>query len=272
MGLVAAVAPTVNAPASSDLQVLAAWAPELADTFVALSCDIALVIDDSGRIAHLSQHQGHPIAPPAWTGLSWSDTAGIDSRDKADALLEEATSAGLSRRREINHPDAVGGPVPVAYRAARLGHHGPTLVIGHDLRRQAAQQQRFVAAQEALERSYWHAQQRGGAPAGDAAASHTPSQLMTQSERHSLGLATQPSGLHDLDDTELVRALGRLVERIEQGALPGLLRDARHLAEHHFLRRAAQKVGSEEALAKVLGVRRRTLKRRGGTGRPRRNC
>jgi hypothetical protein len=261
----------VNAPASSDLQVLAAWAPELADTFVALSCDIALVVDDAGRIAHLSQHETHPIAPTAWVGQAWRDTAGVDSRDKTDALLDEATSAGLSRRREINHPDAIGGPVPVAYSAARLGHHGPTLVIGHDLRRQAAQQQRFVAAQEALERSYWHAQRRDSAATGDAAAARTPSPRMTASERHSLGLATRPSGLHDLDETELVRALGRLVERIEQDALPGLLRDARNLAERHFLHRAVQKVGSEEALAKVLGVSRRTLRRRGGTGRARRN-
>ena len=40
----------------ADLQVLAAWAPELADTFVALACDIALVIDTDGRIAKLAQH------------------------------------------------------------------------------------------------------------------------------------------------------------------------------------------------------------------------
>ena len=58
----------MRTPASSDLQVLAAWAPELADTFVALSCDIALVIDEKGRIARMAQHDAHPIAPAAWIG------------------------------------------------------------------------------------------------------------------------------------------------------------------------------------------------------------
>ena len=47
-----------------DLEVLAAWAPELADPFVALACDIALVVDGDGRIATLAQHEAQPIAPP----------------------------------------------------------------------------------------------------------------------------------------------------------------------------------------------------------------
>jgi nitroreductase len=265
--------PIVNAPPSSDLKVLAAWAPELADTFVALSCDIALVLDAQGRIVRLSQHEARPIAPTAWTGQPWRDTVADDSRDKIDAMLEEAASGGMSRRREVNHPDAVGGPAPVAYSAARLGHDGPTLAIGHDLRLQVELQQRFVAAQEALERSYWHAQSRWGPSSAEPAAipaPPAPAERMTLSERRSLGLDDGPPDLHDLDDTELVRALGHLVERIEQGALPDLLRDARHLAERHFLQRALQRVGSEEALARALGVSRRALTRRGTTSGPRR--
>jgi hypothetical protein len=236
----------------ADLQVLAAWAPELADTFVALACDIALVVDGHGRIINLAQHEAHPIAPGGWIGSDWLETVSADSRDKVEQMLGEVASTGQARRRELNHPQAIGGPTPVAYSAARLGAQGPTLAVGHDLRAQAALQQRFLAAQEALERSYWNAQRKlqPGAPA-DAPA------LMTHREKSSLGLSTA-----ELDDTELVRAIGRLVERIDQGALPVLLRDARRLAERHFLARAVQRAGSEEALARSLGVSRRSLSRR----------
>jgi Bacterial regulatory protein, Fis family len=235
----------------ADLQVLAAWAPELADTFVALSCDIALVVDGAGRITRLAQHDSHPIAPPGWIGADWAQTVSADSRDKIEQILAEVAASGQARRREVNHPDSIGGPTPVAYSAARLGGQGPTLAIGHDLRAQSALQQRFLAAQEALERSYWNAQRRSPAQASD------PPALMTRGERTSLGLGTA-----ELDDTELVRALGRLVERIDHGALPVLLRDARRLAERHFIARALQRAGSEEELAKTLGVSRRTLSRR----------
>lgn len=236
----------------ADLQVLAAWAPELADTFVALACDIALVVDGSGRIVSLAQHDAHPIAPGGWIGSHWLDTVSADSRDKVEQMLGEVASLGQARRRELNHPQAIGGPTPVAYSAARLGDHGPILAVGHDLRAQAALQQRFLAAQEALERSYWNAQRK----LQPDSAAEAPA-LMTRKEKSSLGLSTA-----ELDDTELVRALGRLVERIDQGALPVLLRDARRLAERHFLARAVQRAGSEEALARSLGVSRRSLSRR----------
>jgi hypothetical protein len=246
--------PDEQAPA--DLQVLAAWAPELADTFVALSCDLALVIDEQGRILKLAQHDANPIAPPSWIGRAWIDTVSSESREKVEAMLADVAASGHSRRRQVNHPDALGGSAaPVAYTAARLGEHGPMLAIGHDQRAIAALQQRFVAAQEALERSYWNAHQhlRGAAPA--------PA-LMTRGERASLGLGKRGAGTSDLDDSELARALGHLVERIGQGELPVLLRDARRLAERHFLARALQRAGSEEALAKSLGVSKRSLSRR----------
>jgi hypothetical protein len=250
---VATLAPTSGALAGSghpaDLQVLATWAPELADTFVALACDIALVTDSDGRIVNLAQHDAHPIAPSGWIGDAWGQTVSDDSRDKVEQILAEVAASGQARRREVNHPLAIGGPTPVAYSAARLGLNGPILAVGHDLRAQAALQQRFLAAQEALERSYWNAQRAG--VARDAPA------LMTSREKSSLGIA--PS---ELDDSELVRALGRLVERIDQGALPVLLRDARRLAERHFIARAVQRAGSEEALARSLGVSRRSLSRR----------
>jgi hypothetical protein len=255
----ATLASTVGGPPHhpADLQVLAAWAPELADTFVALACDIALVIDTDGRIAKLAQHDAQPIAPASWIGRDWVQTVSPDSRSKIEQMLADVAATGHARRREVNHPDALGGPAPVAYSAARLGETGPMLAVGHDLRAQAALQQRFVAAQEALERSYWNAQQR--APGRTDAPA-----LLTRDEKDSLGLGQQASEIDDpeLADHELTRALGRLVERIGQDELPGLLRDARRLAERHFLARALKRAGSKEALKKSLGVSRRTMSRK----------
>ena len=236
----------------ADLQVLAAWAPELADTFVALSCDLALVIDGNGLIRKLAQQDANPIAPATWIGRPWVDTVSSDSREKIEQMLADVAAAGYSRRRQVNHPDALGGsPAPVAYTAARLGDQGPLLAIGHDQRAIAALQQRFIAAQEALERSYWNAHQH----VHSTAPAQAPA-LMTHDEKASLGL-------RELDDSGLARALGQLVERIGQGGeLQVLLRDARRLAERHFLARALQRAGSEEALAKSLGVSKRALARR----------
>jgi PAS fold len=258
MATLASTGGPVGAPQPADLQVLAAWAPELADTFVALACDIALVIDADGRIVKLAQHDAHPIAPTSWIGSAWVQTVSPDSRPKIEQMLADVAATGQARRREINHPDALGGPAPVAYSAARLGDSGPMLAVGHDLRAQAALQQRFVAAQEALERSYWNAQQRAPKRSTD------PPALMTRDEKDSLGLGKHVSELDDaeLADHELARALGRLVERIGHDELPGLLRDARRLAERHFLARALKRAGGKEALKRSLGVRQRPSSRR----------
>lgn len=250
-----------TAPPSADLQVLADWAPEIADTFVALSCDIALVIDRGGLIQRMAQHDARPIAPAGWLGQPWVQTAGTDSREKVVQMLADVATAGHAARREINHLEAIGGPVPVAYSAVRLGPSGPTLAIGHDLREQAVLQQRFVAAQAALERSYW-AEQREARDAASGLPSGLPALRLTDGERASLGLATVAEQAQALADSELAVALGRLVERIGRDELPGLLRDVRRVAERHFLARALQRAGSLDALARSLGTSRRALVRR----------
>jgi hypothetical protein len=228
-----------TAPQPADLDVLAPWAPELADTFVALSCDIALVIDAQGRIATLAQSSTQPIAPPAWVGCAWVDTVSPDSRAKVTHMLADVDASGQARRREINHPHAVGGAVPVAYSAARLGKDGPTLAVGHDLRAQTALQQRFVAAQEALERSYWDTNQNQRLGAS----------------------STQAARLQGIDDDELVHALDRLLDRIDQDELSGLLQDARRLVESHFMARAAQRLGRPVLSTSVPATSRRASAR-----------
>lgn len=144
-----------------DLQALSPWARELARTFVTLSSDIALVIDPQGVITDVSQAGQNPVAPSAreWIGRAWSDTVTGETRAKIDAMLADVAAHGLGRRREVNHPGAGGGSIPVAYTAVRLGVGGPVLAVGRDLRATAAIQQRFLEAQQDIERGYWRARQ-----------------------------------------------------------------------------------------------------------------
>lgn len=146
---------------TDDLGALAPWAQELAQTFVSLSSDIALVLDESGVIRSVAQSGAQPMAPSAeeWVGRPWADTVATPMRRKVEALLHDVTSTGLARRREISHNGAGGADIPVAYTAIRLGRHGPVIAVGRDLRAIAAIQQRFLDAQQDLERGYWKARQ-----------------------------------------------------------------------------------------------------------------
>ena len=108
----------------SDLEALSPWVNELAQTFVSLSSDIALVLDAGGVITNVAQSVGDPMAPGAaqWVGRSWADTVTTETRRKIELLLGDVASTGLARRREVNHPGGGGGSdIPVAYTAIRLG-------------------------------------------------------------------------------------------------------------------------------------------------------
>lgn len=143
-----------------DLSALSDYAPELAATFVRVAGDIALVLDADGVIQAV-ELGGDALAPSMleWTGRSWVDTATLETRRKIEQLLKEAVSTGVSRRREVNHPSSSGGDFPIAWAAIRLGEQGRVLAVGRDLRAITAIQQRFVEAQQRLERDYWKGRQ-----------------------------------------------------------------------------------------------------------------
>ena len=251
----------ITRPPPVDLAALSPWAPELAETFAALASDVALVLDEEGVIVKVAQHPAQPLLAPDWVGRPWVETVTVECRDKVDQMLSDVASSGIARRREINHPLSDGSAVAVAYTAVRLGENGATLAVGHDLRDQVELQQRFVRAQQALEQSYWQVQQAPAAAVLPIRAGEGP-----QREPLSLVAAPTPALVADEASGALLRALGGLQERIGQDALPGLLRDAKRLIEQHFLQQALARSGSEEALARELGVSRRTLTRRKGQG------
>lgn len=144
----------------ADLSLLSGLAPELASTFVKVASDIALVISDDGVIRNVVEGQV-PVraSDDAWVGRAWVDTVTPDTRRKVEMLLHEAQTSGVSRRREVSHPGADGGSIPVSWAAVRLGEHGPVLAVGRDLRAVAAIQQRFLDAQQEMERDYWRRRQ-----------------------------------------------------------------------------------------------------------------
>ena len=143
---------TDDAPLGS----LIAFAPELAETFVSVASDIALVVDLDGTIRSVAVGADSPTPTAAsWVGRPWTDTVTLATRRKLQRLLQEVAVCGLSRRCEVDHllPSGVG--VPVAYSAIRLGRTGPILAAGRDLRAISAIQQRFVQTQQQMERDYW---------------------------------------------------------------------------------------------------------------------
>jgi transcriptional regulator PpsR len=152
---------TQRSDGGADLGALAPWANELAQTFVSLSSDIALVLDADGVIRNVAQASGEPLTPTAmqWIGRPWVDTVTGATRRKIEQLLGDVATTGIGRRREVNLAAATGAEIPVAYTAIRLGVNGPLLAVGRDLRAIAAIQQRFLDAQQELERGYWQARQ-----------------------------------------------------------------------------------------------------------------
>ena len=143
-----------------DLSALADLAGELASTFVALSSDIALVIDSGGAVRQVVQGAA-PLAnaAEAWVGRPWAETVTGESQAKIEQLLRDVSVSGVSRAREVNLDSGDGTGIPVSYAAIRLGQGGPLLAVGRDLRAIASIQQRFTETQQEMERDYWKRRQ-----------------------------------------------------------------------------------------------------------------
>jgi len=135
-------------------------APEVASTVVRVAGDIALVIGEDGVIRTVAEGStGLHQDGQDWVGRLWVETVGHAARKKVELLLHEAQEHGVSQRRELNHPLPGGTDIPVSWAAVRLGDHGPVLAVGRDLRAIGAIQQRFLDAQQEMEREYWRRRQ-----------------------------------------------------------------------------------------------------------------
>lgn len=174
---------------SGDLAELSDLAPTLADALGLLSSDIALVLDDAGVIRKMvfggPEADSIRAAGADWAGRALRETVTDCTRGKVDALLRDVSLLGVTRPRHVNHLDPDGAEIPVAYTALRLGAGGPVVVVGRDLRAVRAIQQRFLDAQQELERGYWARRQADATPgaAGESPRDAARSLLLALVER-----------------------------------------------------------------------------------------
>lgn len=77
------------------------------------------------------------------------------TREKAERLLSEARTHGVTGFRQIEQNLPGGGSLPVEYAAIRQPDDRGVLLVGRDLRGMAELQRRYVSAQQTLERDYW---------------------------------------------------------------------------------------------------------------------
>jgi transcriptional regulator PpsR len=142
-----------RAPEGADLGVLSGLAPELAETFVSVASEVALVLDPDGTVKSVAIG-GESVRGLSgdWVGRQWLDIVTVESRPKVEQLLRDANLFGVTRRRQVNHPSHSGDDIPVSYAVIRLGPRGPLLAVGRDMRSVAAIQQRFMQSQLQMER------------------------------------------------------------------------------------------------------------------------
>jgi transcriptional regulator PpsR len=126
-------------------------------SLIAAASDIALIIDDGGTVCDVAfgsdelSSEGYR----KWIGQLWIDTVTPESRQKVEALLEDAAAKVSRKWRHVNHPSAGGADIPILYSAVQAGPHGPLIAFGRDLRSIGVLQQRLVEAQQSMERDYW---------------------------------------------------------------------------------------------------------------------
>jgi transcriptional regulator PpsR len=132
---------------------------EDASRVIAAAADVALIVSPDGIVQdcafRTSELENAVEDAGSWAGRRWTDTVTVESRPKAEALLDGALKDSEPHLRHLNHPPAIEGPdVAIEYAAVRANKDGSVIAFGRDLRRLANLQQRLVDAQQALERDY----------------------------------------------------------------------------------------------------------------------
>ena len=133
------------------LGALGGLSSDAATRALAASCDVALVIDGDGIVRDFSVAGGDLAGQgiEKWLNRPWVDTVLDENRNKVTEMLAGKGEPG--RWRQVNH-SAQSGDFPVRYLAIPAGDDGRMVAIGRDMRTAAAQQQRLLRAQQAMER------------------------------------------------------------------------------------------------------------------------
>ncbi|MBK5970706.1 transcriptional regulator PpsR [Thiorhodovibrio winogradskyi] len=134
---------------------------EAAAELIAAASDIALILDNEGRVLDLAFGNDELSAQIGdWIGMDWADTVTSDSRDKVELLLSSARADEQPPHwDQVEHVALSGDELPVRYCAASLGNRHRIVAVGRSQQGMAALQQRLVDAQQSLERDYWRLRQ-----------------------------------------------------------------------------------------------------------------
>ncbi|WP_271078475.1 transcriptional regulator PpsR [Aurantiacibacter sp. MUD61] len=132
--------------------------PDAAAKLSLIAGDICLVLDMSGTIVGGSADPSQFPELESWIGQDWQDTITVESHPKITELLASAREGKTQSWRQINHAVA-GSDIPVRYAIVTIEGSDRCLALGRDMREEAALQQRFLQAQQALERDYMRLRQ-----------------------------------------------------------------------------------------------------------------
>lgn len=123
---------------------------------IAVSADIALVLDKDGRIQDISV--SHPAlieqGVESWVDQSWYDLVTVESQTKLQDMMSQMSGDSATRWRQVNHRSKSGKDLPVKYTTVPLGDSGKVLAIGREMMAISDLQQRVVETQLAMEREY----------------------------------------------------------------------------------------------------------------------
>ncbi len=128
-----------------------------ASALIAASNDVVLILDRSGivrDVACFHDDLADRLALARWIGRPWVETVTEESRAKIAGMLRDAAAGETPNWRQVNHSAAPDADIPIMYCAAPVGRAGRVVVFGRDLRPISALQQRFIDAQQSMERDY----------------------------------------------------------------------------------------------------------------------
>ena len=115
--------------------------------------DIALVLDDAGRIVDLAADLREFAGAEQWIGRDWLAIVSSESQTKVMEMLANARKGVTQHWRQINQ---IGphGDIALRFVVVSLGPGRGHIAFGRDMRDAAALQQRLLQAQQSLERDY----------------------------------------------------------------------------------------------------------------------
>jgi transcriptional regulator PpsR len=215
---------------------------DAAARLIAAAGDVALIVDAKGVIRDVafsdSELAKHGFE--SWLGQRWHDIVTVESRQKIDELIKDASGRATPRWRQVNHPSPRGSDVPVQYCAIEVTSDGRIVAVGRDLRTLASLQQRLVDTQQSMEREYARVRH-----------SETRYRLLFQITSEAVLIVDGNSQLVVEANTAAGRILGKTVKKLSGRSFPELF-DAESVKKIHEILSSVRAAGRAEPISVKL--------------------